>query len=133
MQPLFPCTRPDFDGAFNFRIFLNLRALTCLGPGASCPPCPPPLSGPVSTQNLTKSQRSGDEISLSHRSVLPKFQSHSQFVLFCCQQVPAPVHEFVYFPVNIPYESQLSFYPFTTLHTPVALRSLLFITWVLGY
>ena len=40
-----PCTRPDFDGAlFNFRIFLKLGAPTCLGPGASWPPCPPPLS-----------------------------------------------------------------------------------------
>ena len=48
MQPLLPCTRPDFDGAlFNFRIFLKLGAPTCLGPGASCPPCPPPLGGPV--------------------------------------------------------------------------------------
>ena len=45
MQPLMPCTRPDFDGAlFNFRIFLKLGAPTCLGSGASCPPLPPPLS-----------------------------------------------------------------------------------------
>ena len=39
MQPLMPCTRPDFDGAlFNFRIFLKLGAPTCLGPGVSSPP-----------------------------------------------------------------------------------------------
>ena len=39
MQPLMPCTRPDFDEAlFNFRIFLKLGAPSCLGPGASCPP-----------------------------------------------------------------------------------------------
>ena len=52
MQPLMPCTRPDFDEAFfNFRIFLKLRAPSCLGPGASCPPCPPPpLGGPVCTR-----------------------------------------------------------------------------------
>ena len=34
-------TRPDFDRALiNFRTFLKLGAPTCLGPGASCPPCP---------------------------------------------------------------------------------------------
>ena len=45
MQPLMPCTRPDFDEAlFNFRIFLKLGAPSCLGPGASFPPCPPPPS-----------------------------------------------------------------------------------------
>ena len=39
MQPLMPCTRPNFDVAlFNFRIFLKLGAPTCLEPGASCPP-----------------------------------------------------------------------------------------------
>ena len=43
-------TSPDFNGAlFNFRIFFKLGAPTCLGPGASWPPSPPPppLGGPI--------------------------------------------------------------------------------------
>ena len=41
---------PDFDEAlFNFRIFFKLGAPTCLGPGASCSPCPPPLSAALAT------------------------------------------------------------------------------------
>ena len=48
-----PCTRPDFDRAlFNFSIFLKLGVLTCLGPGASCPPAPP-LSAALSGDNLS--------------------------------------------------------------------------------
>ena len=52
MQPLMPCTRPDFDEAlFNFRIFLKLGAPSCLGPGQVVPPAPPPhLGGPVCTR-----------------------------------------------------------------------------------
>ena len=61
MQPLMPCTRPDFDGAIlmgpfdgGFRIFLKLGAPTCLGPGASCPSSPPPsLGGPVGCINVS--------------------------------------------------------------------------------
>ena len=49
-----PCTRHDFDRAlFNFSIFLKLGALTCLGPGASCPLCPLPLSAALSGDNLS--------------------------------------------------------------------------------
>ena len=47
MQPLMPCTRPDFNGAlFNFRIFLKLEAPTGWGPGQVAQPLPPPLGGP---------------------------------------------------------------------------------------
>ena len=56
MQPLMPGTCPDFDGAlFNFRIFLKLGAPTCLGPGASCPPAPPPLSAAQYVGQILKS------------------------------------------------------------------------------
>ena len=49
-----PCTRPDFGGAlFNFRLFLKLGAPSCLGPGASCPPCPPPLSAALVLAEFT--------------------------------------------------------------------------------